>query len=193
MGKAAGGAGCWWDAGRGFAAVLGTIEMLRATLGRDGVTWTDVGEDVALWAAVSVVWATVASLSLRRRARTAGVALTPDALADRQTGQLRALRPSVGWSDRMRTELKASDRIAVTAEKGHEEIWFRSRSGAGANFVQVVGYWGWRARGRSSRERGVSDRSAGARPAPLTRPPPYSPPPYRPEGRCEAMGDVAAT
>ena len=157
----------------------------------EGVGGVLVGRGV--WVRSDVVWATVASLSLRRRARTAGVALTPDALADRQTRQLRALRPSVGWSDRMRTELKASDRITVTSEKGHEEIWFRSRSGAGANFVQVVGYWGWRARGRSSRERGVSNRSAGARPAPLTRPPPYSPPPYRPEGRCEAIGEVAAT
>ncbi|WP_369186695.1 hypothetical protein [Streptomyces sp. R08] len=71
----------------------------------------------------------MASLSLRRRARTAGVALTPDALADRQTRQLRVLRPSVGWSDRMCTEPKASDRIAVTGEKGHEEIWFRRRPG----------------------------------------------------------------
>ena len=43
------------------------------------------------WVRRDVVWATVASLSLRRRARTAGV--------------------------------------AVTAEKGHEEIWFRRRPG----------------------------------------------------------------
>lgn len=57
----------------------------------------------------------------------AGIPLTPDALARRQTHQLRALRPSVGWSDRMRTELKASDRSVVTAEKGREELWFHWR------------------------------------------------------------------
>jgi hypothetical protein len=121
--------GCRREAAAGFAAVLGTVEILRATLGQDGITWADAGEDVVLWAVVSAVWAIAASLSLRRRARTAGVVLTLDALADRQIRQLRALRPSVGWSDRMGAELKASDRIAVTAEKGREEIWFRWRPG----------------------------------------------------------------
>lgn len=121
--------GCWREAAGGFGAVLGTVEMLRVALGQDGITWAEAGEDVVLWAAVSVVWAVVTSLSLRRRARTVGVAFTPDVLADRQTRQLRALRPSVGWSDRMRAELKASDRVAVTAEKGREEIWFRWRPG----------------------------------------------------------------
>jgi hypothetical protein len=82
-----------------------------------------------VWAVVSAVWAVMAWLLLRRRARTAGITLTPEALADRQTHQLRALRPSVGWSDRMRTELKASDRASVTAEKGREEIWFHWRPG----------------------------------------------------------------
>ena len=121
--------GCWWDAARVFALFLVTGEMVQAALGLDGITWGEAGEDVVLWAAASVVWAVVASLLLRRRARRAGVTLTPDALADRQTRQLRVLRPSVGWSDRMRTELKASDRVAVTAEKGREEIWFRWRPG----------------------------------------------------------------
>ncbi|WP_329350851.1 hypothetical protein OG226_32050 [Streptomyces sp. NBC_01261] len=121
--------GCWREAAGGFGAVLGTVEMLRVALGQDGITWAEAGEDVVLWAAVSVVWAVVTSLSLRRRARTVGVAFTPDVLADRQTRQLRALQPSVGWSDRMGAELKASDRVAVTAEKGREEIWFRWRPG----------------------------------------------------------------
>ena len=121
--------GCWWDAARVFALFLVTGEMAQAALGQDGITWGEAGEDVVLWAAASVVWAVVASLLLRRRARRAGVTLTPDALADRQTRQLRVLRPLVGWSDRMRTELKASDRVAVTAEKGREEIWFRWRPG----------------------------------------------------------------
>lgn len=121
--------GCWRDAAGVFAAVLGTVEILRVALGQDGVTWSGAGEDVVLWAAASVVWAVVTSLLLRRRSRTAGVALTSTALADRQTRQLRALRPSVGWSGRMGAELKASDRVAVTAEKGREEIWFRWRPG----------------------------------------------------------------
>jgi hypothetical protein len=127
--------GCWWDAARVFALFLVTGEMVQAALGQDGITWGEAGEDVVLWAAASVVWAVVTSLLLRRRARTAGVALTPDALADRQTRQLRALRPSVGWSDRMRTELKASDRVAVTAEKGREEVWFRWRPGRNGHTV----------------------------------------------------------
>ncbi|SED55727.1 hypothetical protein SAMN05216489_03775 [Streptomyces sp. 3213] len=82
--------------------------------------------------AVNVVWAVRAVAvrpSLRRRARTAGLPLTPDALARRQIRQLRVLRPSVGWPDRMRTELKASDRASVTAEKGREEVWFQWRPG----------------------------------------------------------------
>ncbi|WP_262058111.1 hypothetical protein [Streptomyces sp. STR69] len=79
--------------------------------------------------AVNVAWAVAARPSLRRRARTAGIPLTPDVLARRQTRQLRVLRPSVGWSDRMRTELKASDRASVTAEKGREEVWFQWRPG----------------------------------------------------------------
>ncbi|XUL88175.1 hypothetical protein ACQ86D_17125 [Streptomyces galilaeus] len=79
--------------------------------------------------AVNVAWAVAVRPSLRRRARTAGVPLTPDALACRQTRQLRVLRPSVGWPDRMRTDLKASDRAVVTAEKGREEVWFQWRPG----------------------------------------------------------------
>ncbi|MFJ5303913.1 hypothetical protein [Streptomyces sp. NPDC088350] len=79
--------------------------------------------------AVNVVWAVATRPSLRRRARAAGIPLTPDVLARRQTRQLRVLRPSVGWSDRMRTELKASDRASVTAEKGREELWFHWRPG----------------------------------------------------------------
>ncbi|MGW3107136.1 hypothetical protein [Streptomyces sp. NPDC001100] len=78
---------------------------------------------------VRVAWAVAVRPSLRRRARTAGVPLAPDALARRQTRQLRVLRPSVGWPDRMRTELKASDRASVTAEKGREEVWFQWRPG----------------------------------------------------------------
>lgn len=81
--------------------------------------------------AVNVVWAVAVATrpSLRRRARTAGIPLTPDVLARRQIRQLRVLRPTVGWSDRMRTELKASGRVSVTAEKGREEIWFHWRPG----------------------------------------------------------------
>ncbi|MFE2420964.1 hypothetical protein [Streptomyces hokutonensis] len=79
--------------------------------------------------AVNVVWAVAVRPSLRRRARAAGIPLTPDTLARRQTHQLRVLRPSVGWPDRMRTDLKASDRAVVTAEKGREEVWFQWRPG----------------------------------------------------------------
>ncbi|WOX15965.1 hypothetical protein [Streptomyces sp. N50] len=96
---------------------------------RGGVAWSAAGELAATWAAASVVWAAVAWLLLRHRARGSGITLTPDALAARQTRQLRLLRPSVGWSDRMRAELKASDRASVTAEKGREEIWFHWRPG----------------------------------------------------------------
>ena len=96
---------------------------------QDGYAWGNAGRDALVWVAISVVWAVVAWLLLRRRGAAAGIGLTPDALADRQTHQLRVLQPSVGWSDRMRTELKASDRASVTAEKGREEIWFHWRPG----------------------------------------------------------------
>jgi hypothetical protein len=121
--------GCWRDAARAFAVLFVTIEILLEAFDRDGVTWGEAGEDVALWAVVGAAWAVMTWLLLRRRARTAGILLTPDVLAGRQTRQLRALRPSVGWSDRMRTELKASDRASVAAEKGREEIWFHWRPG----------------------------------------------------------------
>lgn len=79
------------------------VQVGLSLWGQDGYAWGDAGRDVLAWAAISVVWAVTAWLLLRRRARAAGIRLTPEALADRQTLQLRALRPSVGWSDRMRT------------------------------------------------------------------------------------------
>ena len=121
-------AGCWREA----ACAVAVPVVIRAGFelwDRGGIAWSTAGELAATWAAASVVWAVVAWLSLRHRARGSGLTLTPDALAARQTRQLRVLRPSVGWSDRMRTELKASDRASVTAEKGREEIWFHWRPG----------------------------------------------------------------
>jgi hypothetical protein len=120
--------GCWRDV-LAMIAVPVLIEVGVELWDQDGYVWGNAGRDALVWVAISAVWAALAWRSLRRRARTAGVALTPDALADRQTRQLRVLRPSVGWSDRMRTELKTSDRASVTAEKGREEIWFHWRPG----------------------------------------------------------------
>jgi len=121
-------AGCWREA----ACVIAVPAVIRVGFelwDQGGRAWGAIGGVVAAWVAVSVVWAAAAWLLLRRRARTAGIALTSDALAGRQTRQLRVLRRSVGWPDRMRTELKASDRASVTAEKGREEIWFHWRPG----------------------------------------------------------------
>ncbi|MEV8538941.1 hypothetical protein [Streptomyces sp. NPDC051572] len=120
--------GCWREA----ACVVAVPVVIRVGFelwDRGGLAWSAAGELAATWAAASVVWAAVAWLSLRHRARRSGITLTPDALAARQTRQLRVLRPSVGWSDRMRMELRASDRAAVTAEKGREKIWFHWRPG----------------------------------------------------------------
>lgn len=110
-------------------AVPVVIQVGFAWWDRGSLGWGTAAEVVATGAVASVVWAAVTWLSLRHRARTSGITLTPDALAGRQTRQLRALRPSLGWSDRMRTELKSSDRASVTAEKGREEIWFHWRPG----------------------------------------------------------------
>ncbi|WP_405993260.1 hypothetical protein [Streptomyces sp. NBC_00986] len=121
-------AGCWREAACAVAVPV-VIRVGFELWDRGGLAWSTAGELAATWAAASVVWAAVAWQSLRHRARRSGITLTPDALAARQTRQLRALRPSVGWSDRMRTELKASDRASVTAEKGSEETWFHWRPG----------------------------------------------------------------
>ncbi|MEV6499325.1 hypothetical protein [Streptomyces prunicolor] len=121
-------AGCWRDAACAVAVPV-VIRVGFELWDRGGLAWSAAGELAATWAAASVVLAAVAWLLLRHRARRSGITLTPDALAARQTRQLRVLRPSVGWSDRMRTELKASDRASVTAEKGREEIWFHWRPG----------------------------------------------------------------
>ncbi|MDV9172334.1 hypothetical protein R6V09_19795 [Streptomyces sp. W16] len=121
-------AGCWREA----ACVLAVPMVIQVGLqlwDQRGGAWGAVGERLSAWAAVSVVWAAVAWLSLRHRARTSGITLTPDALTGHQTRQLRVPRPSVGWSDRMRTQLKAADRASVAAEKGSEEIWFHWRPG----------------------------------------------------------------
>lgn len=120
--------GCWWEAVCALAVPM-VIQVGIRLWDQDGAAWTAAGEHLSAWAAVTVVWAAVAWLLLRHRARRSGIALTPDALAAHQTRQLRVLRPSVGWPDRMRTELKASDRAFVTAEKGREEIWFHWRPG----------------------------------------------------------------
>ncbi|MFI6404523.1 hypothetical protein [Streptomyces sp. NPDC050548] len=121
-------AGCWREAA-GVLAVPTVIQVGLRLWDQGGAAWGTAAESLALWAAAGVVWATAAWLSLRHRARTSGITLTPDALTGRQTRQLRVLRPSVGWADRMRTELKESDRASVAAEKGREEIWFHWRPG----------------------------------------------------------------
>ena len=120
--------GCWREAA-GALAVPAVIRIGFELWDRGGLGWGTAAEITTVWAVVGVVWATAAWLSLRHRARTSGITLTPDALTGRQTRQLRVPRPSVGWSDRMRTELKTSDRASVAAEKGSEEIWFHWRPG----------------------------------------------------------------
>ncbi|MET7570818.1 hypothetical protein ABZT04_20310 [Streptomyces sp. NPDC005492] len=126
--------GCW----RAAVSLIVGIAVLQVFVDiwdEGGFVWSDAGKDSVAWSACTVVWAAVAWLSLRHRSRAAGVPLAPEALADRQTHQLRVLRPSEGWPDRMLAELKASDRVVVTAEKGREEIWFRWRLGRRRNMV----------------------------------------------------------
>lgn len=126
--------GCWWDAACALAVPV-VIQVGFELWDRGGLAWSAAGELAATWATVGVVLGAVAWLLLRHRARRSGITLTPDALAGRQTRQLRVLRPSVGWSDPMRAELKASYRASVTAEKGREEIWFHWRPGRGKRTV----------------------------------------------------------
>ncbi|MEV6506128.1 hypothetical protein AB0M61_08365 [Streptomyces sp. NPDC051642] len=127
-------AGCWREAACAVAVPM-VIQGGFKLWDQGGLAWSAAGELVATWAVVSVVWAAAAWLSLRHRAHRSGITLTPDALAARQTRQLRVLRPSVGRSDRIRTELKASARASVTAEKGREEIWFHWRPGRSSRTV----------------------------------------------------------
>ncbi|MFJ9627814.1 hypothetical protein ACIQPR_16690 [Streptomyces sp. NPDC091280] len=119
--------GCWREAA-GALAVPALIQVGLRLWDRD-LAWGAAIESAAAWAAVGAVWAAVTWLALRLRAHRSGITLAPDALATHQTRRLRVLRPSVGWPDRLRTELGSSDRAFVTAEKGREEIWFHWRPG----------------------------------------------------------------
>jgi hypothetical protein len=99
----------------------------------DGLTWHSVGETLVVrpltWVVMTLGWAAVGMWSLRRRARAAGVAVSAEALDDRQKHVLRPTRVQDGWQERVREQLAASERSFLVAGKGREEIRFRWRPG----------------------------------------------------------------
>ncbi|MEU6274368.1 hypothetical protein ABZ871_18465 [Streptomyces populi] len=99
----------------------------------EGLTWHSVGGTLVLrpllWAVMSLGWAAVGMRLLRRRARAAGVALSAEALDDRQKHVLRPTRVQDGWQERVRERLAASERSSLVVERGSGEIRFRWRPG----------------------------------------------------------------
>ncbi|MFI6486440.1 hypothetical protein [Streptomyces sp. NPDC050564] len=84
---------------------------------------------------MSLAGAALAVLSLRGRARGAGVPLSAEALDEHQRHVLRAMPLSEGWQERVRDQLTACERAFLVAEKGREEIHFRWRPGRGDRSV----------------------------------------------------------
>lgn len=117
---------------------LAVTQVLIALLDEE-FTWGAAGEEVAgalvAWTVVSLAGAALGVLVLRKRARAARVELSAGALDERQTHVLRAVPVSDGWQERVRDELKASERVFLVAERGHEEIHFRWRPGRGDRSV----------------------------------------------------------
>ncbi|MFE2535506.1 hypothetical protein [Streptomyces sp. NPDC059371] len=122
---------CWRAAGA--RCVPGAFILMAMDFVDDGLTWHSVGGALVLkpllWAVMALGWAAVGVRSLRRRAGTAGIALSVAVLDDRQKHVLRPVRSSHGWQERVREELLASERSFLVAEKGREEVHFRWRLG----------------------------------------------------------------
>ncbi|MEU9289622.1 hypothetical protein AB0D57_34475 [Streptomyces sp. NPDC048275] len=129
--------GCWRSAVVLCGPLVGT--QLIIALWQDGFSWASLGEDVGssllAWGVVSLVWAALGWLSLRRRARGAGLEFSAQVLKERQTHLLRPAAVADGWLERVRSELTASERVFLVAEKGQEEIRFRWRPGRSESSV----------------------------------------------------------
>ncbi|KAB1986185.1 hypothetical protein [Streptomyces triticiradicis] len=122
---------CWRAAAARSLTMLFSLMFMDFV--NDGFTWHSAGGALVLrppvWAVMTLGWAAVGVWSLRRRARTAGVALSVEVLDGRQKHVLRPARISDGWQERVREQLVASERSFLVAEKGREEIHFRWRPG----------------------------------------------------------------
>ncbi|MDT7842276.1 hypothetical protein [Streptomyces justiciae] len=121
-----------WRAAVAIQSPLMVIQLL-AGLVDDGFTWSNLGLELVTaplaWGTVSLLWAVLAWAWLRRRSRTAGLALSVEVLDDRQTHLLRVADVSDGWQERMRERLASAERAFLVAEKGQEEVSFRWRPG----------------------------------------------------------------
>ncbi|MFD4410097.1 MULTISPECIES: hypothetical protein [unclassified Streptomyces] len=128
---------CWGTAAGRCVPLAGA--QLAIALWQDGFTWGALRQQTAsallAWGAVALAVAVIGSLSLRKRARRAGVPLSVEALDERQTHLLRAAPVADGWQQRVRDELTASERVFLVAEKGREELHFRWRPGRGGQSV----------------------------------------------------------
>ncbi|MFI0962172.1 hypothetical protein ACH4S8_12325 [Streptomyces sp. NPDC021080] len=128
---------CWREAA--VKSVPVAFVLMVTDFVNDGFTWESVGGALVFrplcWGAMTLGWAAFGVRSLRRRARTAGIALTGAALDERQRHVLRPVRVSDGWQERVREQLVASERAFLVAEKGREEIHFRWRPWRGKQSV----------------------------------------------------------
>ncbi|MEV6534036.1 hypothetical protein ACGFWD_11815 [Streptomyces sp. NPDC048448] len=129
---------CWRAAA--VRCVSLALTMTFIDLVNDGFTWDSVSGELVFspltWGILTFAVAVVGVWSLRRRAGTAGIPLSVEALDGRQTHVLRPVPVSDGWQERVRERLAASERAFLVAEKGHEGIHFRWRPGRGQQSVR---------------------------------------------------------
>ncbi|MFF4268928.1 hypothetical protein [Streptomyces sp. NPDC001536] len=118
-----------WRASATFFSPLMVLPVLMS-LWNDHSSWSAAGEGVlaslAAWGAVSLGWAAVAWLLLKRRAWAAGVRLDSGAFQERQT---HLLWVDEGRQNQVRERLAACERAFLILEPAADEITFRWRPG----------------------------------------------------------------
>lgn len=128
-------AACWRASATFFSPLM--ILPLLSSLWDDHHSWFAMGLDVVAmavaWGVVSVVWAAVAWLLLRRRAAVAGVRLDAEAFEERQTRLLWSLRADEGRQDQVRERLADCERAFLVLAPAADEITFRWRPGRRAD------------------------------------------------------------
>ncbi|MEV7884592.1 hypothetical protein ACWD3I_01995 [Streptomyces sp. NPDC002817] len=124
-------AACWRASATFFSPLM--ILPVLSSLWDDHHSWSAMGLDLVgmavAWGVVSLVWAAVAWLLLKRRARAAGVRLDAAAFEERQTHLLWSRRADEGRQDQVRERLADCERAFLVLEPAADEITFRWRPG----------------------------------------------------------------